>query len=162
MAFGTKVKAGTDVYKEVALVLDTVQYASGDVLFVTQEITGFYPDAHEVMLDTVVVLDKDDQGIAFDLIFFRTEASMGAAANAAVDISDANADEIASIVSIEEADYVDLANSKFAAVPLNRAGMAMKLKPGLGETSLYIGGITRGTPTHTASGITLKIGGLGL
>jgi len=163
MAFGTKVKAGTDVYKEVTLVLDTVQYASADVLFVTQEIAGFYPDAHEVQLDTLTVLDKDDQGGAFDLVFFRSEASMGGTINVALDISDASADEIATIVSIEASDYVDLVNSQYAVIPLSRAGMWTKLKPSSGdETSLFIGGISRNDSTHTASGITLKIGGIAL
>jgi len=136
-----------------------VQYTSADVLFITQEVTGFFPAAHPVFLDTLIVLDKDDQALAWDLVFFRSDAAMGAAINATIAITDANADEIISVVEVAEADYVDLANSQIAVIPLSRAGMGIKLKPAIGGTSLYIGGIARGAPTHTASGITLKIGG---
>jgi hypothetical protein len=142
----------------LTLSLSTSQYADADVLAATQELADalLAPGTHAI-LQSLVVLDKDDQGAALDLVFFRSEAAMGAAENAALAITDANADEILTVVEIAAADFVDLANSQIATKGPSDAGMSAVLTATSGQ-SLFVAAISRGTGTYTASGITLKIG----
>jgi len=143
---------------EVTLSLDTSQYASGDVLAATQEVaSAVRTSGGRATLMSLVVLDKDDQAGALDIVIFRSNAAMGAAENAAVAITDANAAEILTVVEIAAADYVDLANSQIAVRGPSDSGMGVILEPTTG-TSLYIAAISRDTKTYTASGIVVKLG----
>ena len=147
-----------DTIIELTLSLSTSQYASADVLAATQEL----PDALLApggcaILQSLVVLDKDDQGAAMDIVFFRSEAAMGAAENAALAISDANAAEILTVVEIAAADYIDLINSQIACKGPSADGMGVILTATSGQ-SLYVAAISRGTGTYTAAGLVLKIG----
>jgi len=141
------------VFEEV-LSLDTLAYAAGDVLADTQELTAcLRENGGTATLDSLTLLDKDAQGIALDLLILKTNVSIGAE-NAAVSVSDANADEILGVIEIAAGDYVDLVNSQIA----NKNNINMTLKGASGADDLYVAAITRGAPTHTASGITLKLG----
>jgi hypothetical protein len=137
----------------LTLSLDTDQYADGDVLADYQEIAdAALISAGSIEIESIVLLDKDDQAVALDLVFANASGTLGTE-NSAVSISDADADEIVGIVEIATGDYVDLVNSQL--VTKTNVGIQAKLS----ATSLYVGAITRGgTPTYTASGITLKIG----
>lgn len=139
---------------EVTLSLDTLIYASGDVLADTQEIqNAFAIDGGAGIITSVVLLDKDDQAQDLDLVFLKTNVSLGTE-NAAFSITDANADEIYGIVSVVAADYVDLVNSQLATKVLEDG---LGVQADSGSKSLFVGAISRGTGTYTASGITLKI-----
>lgn len=145
---------GNTVVKEVTLSLDTSAYADGDVLAATQEIT----DAVRVAAGTAVwhsliVLDKDDQGEALDIVLLRTNVSIGTE-NAAVSVSDADADEILGIVEIASGDWVDLINSQH----ITKGNLGIDVDAAAAATSLFVAAISRGTGTYTASGITLKLG----
>jgi len=144
---------GVSKVVEVTLSLDTSIYASGDVLAAPQEIANFFPrQGGTGVIQSIQVLDKDDQGVAMDLVFMNATGSLGAE-NAAVGPTDAVADTIVGIVVVATGDYVDLVNSKLAV----KANVGLLV--GSSTQSLFVGAITRGgTPTHTASGVTLKIG----
>lgn len=138
---------------DITLSLDTSQYASGDVLAATQEVANAVPIATgTAILQSVFLLDKDDQGQPLDLVFLDVSGSIGTE-NAAAGPTDAVAATILGVVEIAAADYVDLANSQIAV----RTNLGIVVKPASG-TSLYIAAISRGTGTYTASGITLKLG----
>ena len=144
---------GHSVVKEVTLSLDTNAYASGDVLAEVQEVTGALRSAALTgVIQSLAVLDKDDQGEALDVVFFKASASLGTE-NAAVSISDADADKILGVVEVAAGDFVDLVNSQLAV----KANLSIVAAVASG-TSIYVGAISRGTGTYTASGITLKIG----
>ena len=149
--------SGEDVASEnvfdVTLVLDTSIYADGRVLFIGQEITNFFPAAGAVrVVQNLVVLDEDDQGVGFDLLLFNADPTIGTI-NVAPSITDANARKFIGKVSIAAGDYIDLGGSRVADI--TPIGKAIKGT----TTSLWIAGITRsGTPTYTASGIKMKIG----
>lgn len=149
------VSSAPAIYREVTLTSDTAQYAAGDVLNATQEITGICKAGHPVSLWSLALLDKDDQGAALDIYFMRTNASIGTE-NAAAAITDAVADEIQTVVSIAASDYTDLGSSQFAIKNANDDGMGVVLFPDGGE-SLFIATETGGTPTYTANGLTLKL-----
>ena len=131
--------------------LPTGALTSGDVMFDTQEIAGAVQLSGGVsILQSVTVLDKDDQGIAFDLVFLDAATSIGTE-DSAVSISDANAEDILGAVSIVAGDYVDLISSQVAT----KTGIGLEMKADA-STSLYVAGITRGAPTYSAAGVIIK------
>ena len=141
--------------KEVTLSLDTDTYASGDVLADTQLVTGIFPNPEKPgVIRSVVILDKDDQGNALDLLFLEDASSIGTE-NQAVSVADAAADSIFGVIEVASGDYVDLVNSQIVA----KHDLYIPIKPAAADTnSIGVAAIARGTPTHTASGVTLKLG----
>lgn len=143
-----------DTVIDVTCSLDTSAYTSGDVLFDTQSVSSVgRVNAGVVVLQSIFVLDEDDQGAAIDIYFLDANNSLGTE-NGAPNISDANARSILGYVSISSADYKDLGGCKM----LTKTGIGLVMKLGAGVTTLYIAGVTGGTPTHTASGLRLKLG----
>lgn len=135
-------------------VLDTDQYASGDVLFVTTAVLGAirHPDGKGV-LRAITVRDKDDQGVAIIVYFLRANAALGTI-NSPASISDANADYITGWVDVAAASYDDLGGVKVA----QETDLYVPLQAAAGGRTLYVAAITSGgTPTHTASGITIDL-----
>lgn len=150
---GKEVRIGQRTVIEVTLSLDTNQYADGDVLAATQEIANAVRGAGTGVIESVVLLDKDDQGAALDLVFLRSNVAIGTE-NEAVSISDANADEIVGVIEVAAGDYVDLVGSQIVA----KNNLGLTFQAVASATSLYVAAISRGTGTYTASGVTLKIG----
>lgn len=139
---------------DVTLTLDTAQYADGDVLADTQSVTSaFRAVGSRAYVRSVLVLDEDDQGAAFDLIFFDSNTSLGTE-NSAPNISDANARTIIGRLAVASASFYDLGGCRVAQVD----GGMMMLKAAAASTTLYVGAISRGTGTYTAAGIRLKLG----
>lgn len=145
----------TGVVLDLTPTLDTNAYADGDVLFDTTAVASAFDYAAGVRkLESVHILDEDDQGIALDLVFLDSNVSLGTF-NAAPNISDANARKIIGRVSIATGDYIDLGGARIAT----KAGIGQLLKAAAASTTLYVAGITRGgTPTYTAAGLKLKLG----
>lgn len=139
----------------VTPVLDTNIYAAGDVLFDTTLISGIVPIAGGALeLRSIELLDEDDQGVAFDLLFLDAASSLGTF-NAAPNISDALARSVLGFISIATGDYVDLGANRIAM----KNNIGMVLQAAADAQNLYVAGITRGgTPTHTASGLKFKFG----
>ena len=146
-----EVGAATAV-KEITFSLDTGgAYADGDVLAATQEIaTAMRVNAGTGIIQSVIILDKDDQGENLDVVFLKTNVSLGTE-NAVVSITDGDADEIQGVVEVSS--YVDLTNSQIAT----KTNLGIGVQADSGATSLFIGLISRGTGTYTASGVTAKI-----
>lgn len=141
-----------DVF-DLTFTLDTSAYADGDILADTQSIASvFLSTTGTRILESVTVLDEDDQGMGLDILFLDANNSLGTE-NAAPSISDANARSIIGRVSISSADFYDLGGCRFA----QRAGIGLPLK-GNASTTLYVAAISRGTGTYTASGIRIKLG----
>jgi len=141
---------------DVTLTLDTAIYASGDVLTDTAPVAlprmpPDNPAALYAEITSVQVLDEDNQGIALDLVFLKTNVSLGTK-NAAVSISDANAREIVGIVPVAAADYKALANSQQAFPQFNPIPMALP------AAAFYVAAISRGAGTYSAAGVRLRIG----
>lgn len=135
--------------------LDTAIYAAADCLFDTTAIASasFQAGGH-CRLESILVLDEDDQGVAMDLIFLDAATSVGTA-NAAFAASDTLARAIVGRVNIATGDYVDLGGFRIA----QKSALGMLMKQGAGLSSLYVAGITQGgTPTYTASGLKFKFG----
>lgn len=146
--------ASAIVYTDVTLSLDTSIYADGDVLAATQVVSNAVRLDDEVgLLQTVVVVDEDDQGIALDLVFLSANTSIGTE-NAAVSIADAGARDVCGIVAVAAADFKDLGGVRVATINT----INLPVKPATGTNDIYVAAISRGAGTYTASGIRLRLG----
>lgn len=144
---------------DVTLTLDTAIYASGDVLAATQEVPNVVRvNGGTALLDLVSLRDEDDQGLALDLLFFDQDTDIGAE-NAAFDLTDAESRNLLGWVRFVAGDYEDWGGWRNATIKRGDAAFkASVLKPSSGATrSIWIAAITRATPTHTASGIRLRL-----
>lgn len=127
---------------------------ANDVIFATEEIPQFFRrNGGVVKLDSVVVLDLNDQGTAIDLVFLKTNVALGTE-DAAISITDADAAEIIGTVSIAAADFDDQIANRSAT--LHNVGLIMQADGS--QSSVFIAGVTRsGTPTYGATGLTIKL-----
>lgn len=144
----------TGKYVDVTLSLDTSAYADGDLLADTQVVTGAFRKADGTgVIQSIQVLDEDDQGVAMDLVFLSANNTLGSE-NSAPSVSDANARDILGRVRVNAADYIDLGGCRIATL----LGVGMGVKAASGTANMYVAAITRGgTPTYTASGVRLRI-----
>jgi hypothetical protein len=150
-----KAAVGGVTLVDVTLSLDTSAYASGDLLADTQAVANAVRfNAGTGVLHSVMVIDEDDNGVAFDLYFASASATFGSE-NSAPSISDANAREILGIVPVATSDYKDLGGVKVAI----KTGLNIIIKGATGSTSIYVAAVNgSGTPTFTASGLKLRVG----
>lgn len=148
---------GNTILFSVTPTLDTSAYATGDVLFDRTVLTNFFRKNDGTgILQSIQVIDKDDNGVAIDFYIQTTNQTLGTA-NSAPSISDTNAEEILGPFSVAAADYKDLGGCKVAKI----SGLAQAIKSVSGARTLYISAVVNsGTPTFTASGMVLRIGAL--
>lgn len=148
---------GNTTLFSVTPTLDTSAYVAGDVLFDRTVLTNFFRKNDGTgILQSIQVIDGDDNGVAIDFYLQTTNQTLGTA-NAVPSISDANAAEILGPFSIAAADYKDLGGVKVGKI----SGLAQAIKSVSGARTLYISAVvTSGTPTFTASGMVLRIGAL--
>ena len=145
---------GSSTVIDVTLSVPAEAVDDNDVLAATQEVQDFFRiPGGQAYLHSLTVLDEDDQGAEMDIVFLDSNVALGTE-DAAVSITDANARQIIGIVNVATSDYTDLIGCQLAT--LRNIGLA--LKAASGDSSIYIAAITRGTPTHTASGLKLKLG----
>lgn len=139
---------------EVTLTLDTLAYVAGDVLSDTAAIPNAVArNGGAARLHSIAVIDEDDQGAALDLVFFAANRSLGTK-NSPPSISDADARDALGHVSVVTGDYVDLGGVRVAT----KSAIALVLEASAASRDVYVATITRGTPTHTANGLKLRIG----
>lgn len=145
---GRLVTVDNNGYFEVTMTTDTAIYATGDVLTDTVALTSILAGFGGAgILQSITVLDKDLQSQGLDIVILRTNVSLGTK-NAAVSISDTNAEEILGIVRVSSGDFLSLTNSSVATK--NSLGIGVK---GDGSDTIYLSMISRGTGTYTASGL---------
>lgn len=144
----------THVY-DLELSLDTSAYAAGDVLADFQKLE--LDESSKWIRGTIndiKVVDKDDQGLEMDIVISQkldTTPPVLGTENAAVSISDADAQTIVGIVNVSS--YTDLVGSQYGQ-PDSFTPIGFNLSD---ANYLYVGAISRGAPTHTANGVVLKI-----
>jgi hypothetical protein len=140
---------------DVTLVTDTSAYADNDVLVVPQKVPGAFRFPGDVRrLYSVNLHDQADQAQDIDLIFMDSDGALGTI-NAAVTMSDADAQKVLGKVSILQADYTDLINGQIAT----KSAIDLIMKTAAGSADLWIGAVLRsGTPTYAADSLRLKLG----
>lgn len=146
---------GRTVYAEVTATLDTAgAYAAGDLLFDVTAITNVMRAADTIgELQSIQLIDEDDQAASIDLIFLSAGASLGAI-NSAAAISDSAARQILGCVRIDWSDYIPVGACQIAT----KTNIGLALKPASGTRNIYVAAITRGAPTHSLNGIRLRLG----
>lgn len=121
-------------------------YSSGDVLYDTTFLQNTVKNGY---IKSVQLLDKDAQSETGTVIFLRSLVSLGTI-NAAISISDTNAEEIIGFVALPAS--TQFVNSRInyitTEIPFNIEGYS----------GLYIAQFTGSTGTHTASGIVISVG----
>lgn len=137
--------------------LDTSAYAANDVLFATAAISVSRANDLQAMLSSLTVIDKSKQKPAFSIFFYQANVT-SAAANAANNLSDADAINCLGFVSVAAAAYKDLANNSFACLS-GATAPNLLIKPATGTTNVYaVGILDAGTPTFAAGDLVLKLG----
>lgn len=150
------VKSIDDVY-EATLSLDTNAYADGDVLADTQslEANAFPANGGKLLVQSIQVIDLDDQKGALDIVLLRSNTSLGTE-NSAPNIVDGNADEILCVKRIYSTDYKDIGGVSWASIDVSEV-----IKAASDATALFVAAISRDTKTYTASGLIVRVGVLG-
>ena len=101
------------------------------------------------VIQSISVLDKAKQSIAFDLLFF-SESVTPAADNAAADFTDADlASYFLGHVSVASGDYAALNDNSVATV--RNVGLQLKQESGGGDAKIYCYAVTRGAPTYAST-----------
>ena len=141
---------------DVTLTVTTAVLAAGEVLADTQQVANFFSAIDKgAVLESVTVIDADDQSANdMALIFLTDNVSLGTENNAPT-ISDANALHVQARVPIATADYTDLGGVKVATV----GNLRRLLIPKVGTRDLYIGALNgAGAPTYAGGVITVRLG----
>ena len=121
---------------------DTDAYADGDVLWNTLEVTGALRSGGPFtgVIQSVTVIDYDDQGGTIDLVFFSGNSSLGTT-NSAVSMTDNT--NVLGVVNI--ATWDDLINSQVAME--TNVGLVVQST----STSIWCGAVTRAAVTYTST-----------
>lgn len=143
---------------DVTLTLDTAAYASGDVIAATQTVASvFKVNGGRAVLDSLAVIDQDDQKVALDVFFFSQSVTFGTE-NSAPSITDADGLYCLGYVSVVAGDYKDLGGVSVASGS-NLRNLGLVLENGDDSKSLYVAVMNgSGTPTYSATGLTLRLG----
>jgi hypothetical protein len=144
---------GKTTITPITFSLDTNAYADGDVLADTQVLAACLRvnDGTGIIQD-VIFNDKDDQGLAFDVLVLSANTSMGTE-NSAPDASDADADDILGRFSVGVGDWYDLGGCRIASIK----NIGIAVKGASGTDDIYLALISRGAGTYSASGITARV-----
>lgn len=140
-------------------VIDTAIYASGDVLAVATVLNNVMTDEGGcAMLESLLVIDKSNQKVAIDVLFFDSApANSLGALNAAYALVDADSSKIVARHSILAADYI---SSGALNAEASYGNIKKILKSAARSKALYIALVVRsGTPTYgVASDLIIKLG----
>jgi len=136
-------------------VLNASVLANNEVFMVDHEVKDVFNKGKARKLTSIVVVDGDDQNVAFDLVFSNAAIVLGTA-NEVVSISDANAANVLGVVKFVVATHAqDFINS----IVFVMSNINLILQGSGSSTSLFVSAIVRsGTPTFTASGMKIKLG----
>lgn len=148
-------KPNRTIFRTVTLSLDTNVYAAGDVLADSQIISNAFRDINDgATVHSLEVIDKDDQGAAFDVYLLDGNVAMGTE-NAAPSISDTNLEKVMARIQVSTGDYYDLGGGKIADLQ----NLGRIVVPIVGTRDMYVAVVNgTGTPTYTASGLVLRFG----
>ena len=141
------------VVVDVTPVLSTGAYAQNDVLFDFTDVDLGQGSPVRGTINAFTLLDKDDNGNQVSVFVSDSATASLGTVNSAVTITDADAATIVGYVDTGDT-YEDLIASKIVR-PSAFAPIGFNSSTG----SIYVGGVLRGavTPTHTASGIVIRL-----
>jgi hypothetical protein len=142
-----------DWVAEFDLPVDTAIHASGDLLADALEVEHFVKPNGCSIIESVSVVDYDDQGANFSLLFFSEDPGSLGALNAAMAISDEKAAKCKGFVTISS--WLDIGGQQLGT-ELNKKGL--ELRPTDGGTSIWVAAISAGTGTYVTAKLSIAIG----
>ena len=137
--------------------VDTAAHAANDCVFQPVELVDIANAGGCAIIQSVVVIDYDDQGAVLDLVFLSDSVGVGAN-NATFAISDNNASKVLGHVRVASADYLDLDQNQIGTA--TNCGLLVKPDPNDGgsDRSIWMAGKTTGTPTYAGGVLTVRVG----
>lgn len=145
---------GISTIATLTLSLDTSAYVDGDLMADVQELTdAVRPVMRTGIIQTLTVIDKDDNGGAFEVWITGDSTSWGTE-NDAIAVTDALAEDIQGRIVVGGGDYYDLGAVSVAHI----RNLGIPIQAAANTTSVYVAAVARGANTYTASGIILKFG----
>lgn len=139
----------------LTLTLDTNAYTTGDVFFDVQELANVArKNGAPVILQSIQVEDEDGNAVDFEMLFLDGNNSIGAE-NAAIALTGGTSSRsVQGIVATADGTWFDMGTVNYNII----RNIGMEIQPASNSTSLWIGGVIRGSGTYTASGVRLKLG----
>lgn len=136
---------GPNLVVRVTHTVDTNAYVAGDLLADVQAIAGAVRvNGGTTELRAVTLVDVEEQNQALDIVFVLDNTSLGTE-NSAPNMSDANGKlKILGVVQVAVADWRDCGGFSVATPAIS----PLLMQADTGATSIYVGLITRGAPTH--------------
>ncbi len=149
----TAARIGVGGVSTLTPVLDTGgAYADGDVLWTTGLAVLHSGQTAGMVLESITVVDYDDQGQPMDFYLAKHSATSLGTANSAPNISDVNAANlVAGPIALESSKYYDLGGVRIATI---KPAMMVEAVVGSG---CWLHAISRGTGTYTASGLKIVV-----
>lgn len=141
---------------EITPTVDTSIYADGDVLFVPNAITlstsEYGESTTDLEINDIRVTDDEAQDAAIDILFLvASSAPSVGSLNGAVS---ATATDVKGVIPISASDYRTVGDGAVAVGDF--APFTISIPSG---STLYIAGVSRGTPTYNAaSDLTVQVG----
>lgn len=127
-------------------------YAIADVLADTQTIPGALRSTGGYsLLVSLGVLDKDNTGMALQVVLLSSDISLGTE-NSPITLSGVDTQSVLGVVDVYASDWRSLTNCKFAN-PIFQPVMVHST-----TSDIYVGLVSNGTGTYTASGIQITFG----
>jgi hypothetical protein len=149
---------GNSPVRAITMTTDTGIYASGELIADSQQYDAFFRKVDgTAIINTISIVEKDAQGVAYYVIFLSASTSLGSE-NSTPNISDANiAANFQGIVAVAASDFVTVSGAKVATI----RNIGLPVKAVSGTDDLYIAILNgTGTPTYASGEIQLKIGAL--
>lgn len=145
---------GNSVLISVTPGCDTGGTNSGDLLFEQATITGAMRiNGGTGILQSLTLLDKDDQGVEMDLYVYSDSVDFGTL-DSAPSISDSDAEKILCQINVASTDWKDLGGCRVAT----KSGLGIVVGSATATTNLWVAGVVQGNSTFTASGLVLTFG----
>lgn len=148
--FGSKSRMGGQVC-DVTPVISLIAYTTGDQLGSIMELqAALAMEAGVGFLDSVCVIDLDNQKIAMDIMIFSELPTLVSVDNGLIDLSSANLLKCLGVVSVATGDYVTAKASTNAVATIRNLKLHVKNTTAApGSTSLWAVAVIRGTPLYT-------------
>jgi hypothetical protein len=148
MNANTRIANFTNRTVTVTPVLDATTYAAGDVLFAATEL-DFGNQLVSGVIRHASILDQDDQAAQTITLYFAGETFTLGTVDSAISISAGDAAKLLGTANVTTS--TDLVGGRFGQ------NTAIDLPFSVNAGSLYVAASTGGTPTHTASGLRLRV-----
>ena len=133
--------------------LSTSAYSSGDYMGSIMTVTNACANTGSwTTLDSLNLIDYDNQKIAADLYLWSVSPTITSADNAAININPRDSGTTKAYVNLPAASY-----TSFNAAAVGQfTNLNIRVKCAAGSKSLYGLLVSRGTPTRTATGLDLN------